>query len=145
MAKELSQDELWKIYELLPEDLKDAIFSMETSDNITLACKLAGIEDERESKVAKLTGRVLLGLMAPDKFQTALQQEVGLNDQEAKKISHQIHRLIFNRVKESLALLYGYEAVQGQTQSLQTESSIKEIRKQPEGPKTIDPYREVPE
>ncbi len=139
MPEQLSKDEFWKIYELLPEDLKDAIFSVETADNIALACKMAGVEDERESKVAKLVGLALLGLIPPDEFPAALKQEAELNAEEAKKVSHQIQRLIFSRVKDSLAILYGKES---QAQIGQLKEGGEEEVQEKTKPSSTDIYRE---
>lgn len=109
MEQEYSKEQLWKIYELLPKDLKEAIFSQETSENIAFACAFAKLERKKFSQVARLTGQVLLGLLPPQDFQEALMKELQIEEEKAKKISHQIKRLIFNPLKESLLLLYEKE------------------------------------
>lgn len=104
--QEYTKDQLWKIYDMLPEELKTAVFAQETADNISFACKMAGINDSRVSGVAKQTGYVLMGLLHPNDFAKNLEIELQLPPETAKKISHQINRLIFNPVKESLAALF---------------------------------------
>lgn len=133
-----SKDQLWKIYEMLPEELKDAIFSEETANNISLACSIAGLEDERVSQVARRTGHVLMGLLPLEEFQEELEKELEIEKSKAKKIAHQITRLVFNPVKESLALLYGEE------KPGRTETATPSVRKvlQKREPEKKDIYRE---
>lgn len=128
---EYSKEQLWKIYELLPDELKTAIFAEETAENISTACNIAGINREKISEVARLTGHVLMGLLPPEEFSETLEKEVGLDSEKAKRVSHQITRLIFNPLKESLARLY--------------EEGFPEVKKEKlaeEKPKKEDIYRE---
>lgn len=106
-----TKEQLWKVYEKLPEDLKEAIFSAETADNIYDICTRNGIEDDKISEIAKLTGRVLMGILPPEDFQETLEKELKLKKDIAKKIAHEINRFIFFPVKESLAALYIMEVV----------------------------------
>ena len=106
MEKEYSQEQLWKLYERLPEELKDIIFSEETANDIGDICTRNGIEAERISEIARLVGQVFLGLIPPGEFQDALEKEVKLSPEKAKKISSGISRFIFSSVKYRLAELY---------------------------------------
>jgi hypothetical protein len=130
---ELSKEELWKIYELLPSELKEVIFSQQTADNISLACNMAGLDDEKVPEVARRTGDVLMGLLAPENFKEALEKELDLEEKQARVIAHQIQRLVFNPVKESLAILYTPE---------KELEEIKEEKIEKEKPKRKDIYRE---
>ena len=84
MQKEYSKEELWKIYDKLPEELKEVIFSEGTSDNIFNICSRNGIADERISKVAKYVGRVLMGLLPPNEFLETLEKELKLEKEISK-------------------------------------------------------------
>lgn len=104
------KEQIWKIYENLPEELKEAIFSEETAESIDNVCQRSGIkETEKISQIAKLTGHVLLGLLLPEEFQQALEKEVGLKSELAKKVSFGIHRFVFFPLRESLSALYQTE------------------------------------
>jgi hypothetical protein len=107
MLKEYSQEEIWKLYEKLPPDLKEAIFSEETGENIWQIGERYGIEDEKISLIARLTGRVLIGLLPPTEFQEVLEKDLSLEEEVAKKVSHEIYRFVFAPVKDSLAEVYG--------------------------------------
>ena len=104
-----TKEQFWKLYEKLPEELKDAIFSEETANNISSVCERNKVEIEKVSEVARYTGRVLLGVLPPDEFQKTLEKKVGFKKEIAKKVAQEINRFILFPVKESLAALYKTE------------------------------------
>jgi len=107
---EYPQEQLWKIYENLPTELKKLIFSNDSAENIANVCQKNGItDDEKMSEIARLTGDVLLGIMPPAEFQKTLEKELKLKPEVAKKIDFGIYRFIFYPVKDSLAALYQTE------------------------------------
>ncbi len=107
MARELSTEEFWEIYELLPEKLQNAVFSHDTSESIMAACSTAGIQDGRERDVARFTGRVLLGLIPPEEFAATLEKEVAdLDSEQADTIATYIDRNVFEPIRSELNILY---------------------------------------
>jgi len=109
MEKEYTKEELWKLYDKLPEELKEAIFSEGTAENIFNICSRNGIEDERISKVALYVGRVLMGLLPPNEFQETLEKELKFEKEVAKGIAREVERFIFYPVKADLEKLYKIE------------------------------------
>lgn len=109
MPKEYSKEEVWKLYEKLPKELKEAIFSKETADRIWEICSRNEIEDERISEIARYTGRVLMGLLPPNELEDTLVKELKLNKETAKKVSQEINRFILYPVKVNLEELYKIE------------------------------------
>jgi len=104
MAEKYTQEQFWKLYEKLPQELRDAIFSEETSKNIWEICERNNIKEI--SKIGKYTGRVLLGILPPDEFQETLEKELKLKKDLAKKVAREINRFIFYPVKTSLEEIY---------------------------------------
>lgn len=110
MVKEYSKEQLWKLYEKLPQELKEAIFSEDTAENISNVCeKNEIVEGEKISEIAKYTGRVLMGILPPDEFQRILEKEVKLKKEQAKMVAREINRFVFYPVKTSLEKLYAVE------------------------------------
>lgn len=107
-AEEYPKEQLWKLYEALPNDLKDAIFSEKTAEAIYNICQRNSLEKET-TLVAKYAGYVLLGLLTPDDFQKALQEDLKLKNGLAKKVALEISRFVFFPVKGSLEALYKIE------------------------------------
>jgi len=141
---EYPKEQVWKIYEQLPDDLKDAVFSEQTAENIGNVCEKNNITDEKQiSQIAKLTGDVILGLLPPQEFKQSLEKEVKLKPEIAKKIDFGIHRFVFFPVKHSLNALYQTEIVMPGVIPTETTVEIKTAGKKVK-PKITksDSYRE---
>ncbi len=109
MTKEYSKEQMWKLYENLPQELKEAIFSEQTAENIGGICDRNEIDGDKISEIARYTGRVLLGILPPDEFQETLEKELKLERGLAKKVGQEIYRIVFYPVKASLEELYKTE------------------------------------
>jgi hypothetical protein len=109
MEKEYTKEELWKIFEKLPDELKESIFSEKTAESIFNICIRNGIEDERISKVAKYVGRVLMGLLPPNEFQETIERELNLEKEVAKSVRREVEMLIFYPVRTHLEEIYKIE------------------------------------
>jgi hypothetical protein len=106
MAKNYTKDQMWILFERLPEELKDAIFAVKTSDEINDACAKNNVEKEKIPAIAKITGNVMLGVLPIDEFQIALEKEIGLKPDIAKNVFQRINRFIFFPVRNELNELY---------------------------------------
>jgi len=107
MPKKYTNKESWKLFEKLPEELQEVIFSVETANNIWNICERNRVDEI--SKVAKYVGNVLLGVLPPDEFQETLEKEMGIEKDLAKKVAQEINRFIFYPVKPLLEELYKTE------------------------------------
>jgi len=130
--KKISQDKLWAIYETLPENLKDIIFSEDTADAIWNICKLHDVD--KISGIAKIVGRVLMGLLPPKILIETLEDELALDEDIAKKVGMEIEHFIFNAVKNELDILY--------EEGENTKEKRTEIEKESARQKKSDTYRE---
>jgi len=104
------REQLWEIYENLPEDLRHAIFAEENSDKIYDICVRNGVnEDNKISEIAKYIGYVMLGVLPPDELEKTIKGELNLEEKIAKQIVWEISRFVFFPIKNSLELLYKIE------------------------------------
>lgn len=148
MPEKFTREELWKLYQKLPQELQEAIFSEETADNIWNICERNEIKEEKMSKVAEYIGQVLLGILPPDEFQKILEKELKLKKEVTKKVFHEIYRFIFAPVKESLVELYKIEITpstkppEAPPATKPPEVSPPEAPPSEEKPKKPDVYRE---
>ncbi len=101
----ISQEQVNKRFQMLPESLQDVLFSVQTADAIRKACILREAE-ERTSIIAELTGRVLLGYLRPELFAQEIQKETGIEELKAQHIAHDIDMEIFSEVRLELKKLY---------------------------------------
>lgn len=106
MAKKYKPEEIEKIMQNLPEELKETFFSLETAETISNTCKTYGIIDERVGKIADSVGQVLMGLSSISEFQETIQKEVDLPPVLAQAIAQEINRFIFYPMKPALEQLY---------------------------------------
>src|SRR3989338_8146600 len=95
-----TSEQFWKLYEKLPQELKNALSSEETGNYIYDICEKNNILEKLE-KIVEYVGRVLTGLLPPEEFQTALEKDLNIKKDAAKEATHEINRFIFFPVKES--------------------------------------------
>ena len=107
MPKEYSQEELWSLYDKIPEELKEALFSDNVATAIHNICERNEIENTL--RLTKLIGFVLLGILPPEKFQMTIHEELNLSVEVSEKVSQEISRFIFYPVKDDLSAIYGKE------------------------------------
>lgn len=104
------KEQLWELYENLPKELQEAVFSAENADKISDICARNGADKENViPEIAKYTGYVLLGVLPPDELNQTLKTELQLDEKTAKQVSWEISRFVFMPVKNSLELLYKME------------------------------------
>jgi hypothetical protein len=109
MPRQYTQEQLEQIYQKLPEELQEALFSLETAENIREVCESYGIGDERVSEIAKYAGHVLMGLILPQEFSGVLETDVKLPKTLADAVARDINRLVFYPVKPALEQLHRME------------------------------------
>lgn len=102
-----SKEELKKIYSTLPEDLKNAMFSVETSDIIQSISKKHNLHIDQMGELAAETGLVLLGLTRPENYIKNLGNRLNIDLKQAREIAMEVNIEIFSKVKESLKKIHG--------------------------------------
>ncbi len=151
MPEKYTKEQLWKLYQKLPEDLKEAMWSEEGTDAIWNACQRNKVDRTVIPQITEYVGYVLLGILPPDEFQKTLEKETGLKKPVAKKVAQEIHRHIFFPVRSFLTELYKVEigaaagkpapAKPGAAQEATVETPAK-AGPAKERPKKPDTYRE---
>lgn len=131
MPKEYPQEQLWKLYENLPERLRELIFSEEIANIIWNICQENKIPDNDVSKISGAAGRVVLGVLPFDKFQETIQAELKIKENIAKKIFLDINRLIFSQIKEDATKIHDDQKDIG-----------TELKEKTKRPPSKDTYRE---
>jgi len=141
MLKEYTREQLQKLYKELPEELQDAIYSEKTADSIYDICERNDIEEK--SIVAKLVGRVFLGLIPPDEFQQILTKELKIGELVAKEVTREITRFIFYPVKPLLEQLHKTEPEESEKTSILKKTLLKRsMEEKPKPSAQKDEYRE---
>ena len=139
--RQYTQEQFEELFDKLPEELQEAIFSVKTSEAVLSACENNGITDKRVSEVAKYTGQVLMGVVLASEFQEVLQKEVGLSKNVAKEIAREINRFVFYPMKPELDQIHDMEAGTAIPKAT-TQKTISE-GKLASAPQKKDIYRET--
>ena len=106
MPTQYSKEDLWKIFEKLPKELKDAVFSQETADTIWDTSERNGLGGEQMHQVGALVGDSLMGLLHPEDLAQTFIEEAGLTPEQATSVARDVNRLIMFPVKTYLYDFY---------------------------------------
>ena len=144
MPQKYTPEQFWKLYEKLPQELKDALFAEETGNNIYEICQRYEIEEILE-EIVDYAGQALVGVLVPEDFQKTLETELKLEAELAKKVAQEINRFIFYPVKPALEELYKIEIAppKGEPESKEPSfAKATEGEEKPAAAKGPDVYRE---
>lgn len=137
MPQKYTSEQFWKLYEKLPQELRNAVSAEETGNNIYDICKRNGVPENLD-ELSEYVGQVLVGVLSPGDFQETLEKEAGLEKEVAKKVAREINRFIFYPVKSSLEELYKIEIAPPAKMKVTPPASEK-----PPAPQREDVYREA--
>lgn len=129
---EYSKEELKELYDQLPEDLQEAVFSKEIGQKVQGICYDNNVIERKDfMEILKNVGYVFLGLLDPEGFKKNLKK---LKIRNIEEIAARINNEVFIELRESLEALYnikiGYE-----------KSKRRPVEKT--GPKKHDKYLEL--
>ncbi len=137
---------LQELYEQLPQELQDAIFSEEAADKLSDICSRNGIKDEDDIwEIAKYTGYVLIGILPPNELAETLKKELKLSDDLSKQVTWEISRFIFLPLENNLEALYKIEIEQSKPKMVIPgggEVPAQSQKEKTEAEKQEDTYRE---
>ena len=97
-----SKDKLGDIFDTLPEEIKEAIFSVDSAEAITSIGQKYSLHIDQTALLGQETGYVLLGITDPMEFAPILASKLGVDKQTAGNIVMDINDKIFVKVKEAL-------------------------------------------
>jgi len=93
----------------LPQDVKDAIFSLDVSERINVVGKRNGLTVEQLGVLGSEIGLVLLGATAVADFTNVLAEKLKISKISAGKLAEHINAEIFSPIRESLKQVHGVE------------------------------------
>lgn len=97
---------LSNIFDELPENIQDAIMSVNSSDAITEISEKYKLHIDQQASLGSETGLVLLGLTDPMEFVNNLSSKLGIDKNIASQIVGEINEKIFVKVKDSLRAIH---------------------------------------
>ena len=130
MLTSYTKEQVAKVREKLPEELQEALFSLETTNAIANACLKQNISNANNIKITEYVGYVLLGLALPQDFEQLLQKDLKIPKKKAQEIAREINRFIFYPVKPALEQLHSTQITAAPRSS--TSKPIPQEAAQPE-------------
>ena len=107
--KEYTIEEIDAIADTLPDDVKDAIFSVSSAKIIGEVGKKYGLHIDQIGLLAEETGNILLGISRPTEFVDNLQTKLKIERVRASEVASEVNEKIFYKVRESMHNLRGAE------------------------------------
>ena len=148
MLKNIKPEEFWRIFKTLPQDIKETLFSTELPENVYQICKRYKIEEKFE-EIMEDIGEVLTGFLNPEDFEKLIFQKLELDEKEKRLFLHEIYRIVFFPVKESLNEIYTLGAPKFKKEGLPPKEKVdfekekKEVYKFLEEKPSIPPKKQT--
>jgi len=101
----LSKDELYEKFNLLPEDIKEAFYSLDTYDVLEKLVEHYRLHIDQMGQLSEQIGFVMLGVTKPDDFLSNVQQKLNIPLNIAGEIVKEINSKIFFPIRTSLEKL----------------------------------------
>ncbi|MBI2038815.1 MAG: hypothetical protein HYT22_00825 [Candidatus Niyogibacteria bacterium] len=101
--------EIQQRFQRLPQELKDAIFSMDTAEAIRMIGKKHRLAVDKIGVLADETGYFMLGFTKPEHFIGKLQRNLGVSEEISKGITEDLNVRIFSKIRASLRRVHTME------------------------------------
>ena len=98
-------------YANLPQDLKDALYSIDFAKTIQTIGTDQGLLIDQTGKLAEEIGFVMLGITHPDKFADAIARKLSIPTDKATAITKEVNEKIFLSIRASLQKIHSGEGI----------------------------------
>jgi len=97
-----TQKDLREIYDSLPEDLRIAIFSPESSDVYNQIQERYALDAHQREELSIQSGLLMMGITEPKEYVLVLAEKLGVPRDKAAFIAQEVNRNILHPVRDSL-------------------------------------------
>lgn len=101
-----TEEQISQMYDNLPEDLKEAVFSVDMNDVVEKIGRGHQLNIDKIGDLANETGMVMLGVTHPNEFIGNLTDRLEVDKEKARAIGGEINEQIFKKVRESLRKIH---------------------------------------
>ena len=115
--KTYTDQQISQMYDNLPEDLKEAIFSVDMSEIVEKIGKENQLNIEQVGNLANETGMVMLGVTHPNEFIANLADRLEVDKEKARVVAGEINDQIFKPVRESIRKIHNIREEEKETVS----------------------------
>lgn len=101
-----SRQQLMSMYRALPQDLKEALYSIDTTQAIQAVSRAYGLHVDQMGELSNAIGQVMLGALHPRDFTKQLKSELGIDEQKASALTREVNLTVFTKIRESLKRIH---------------------------------------
>ncbi|HRY62944.1 MAG TPA: hypothetical protein P5056_04220 [Candidatus Paceibacterota bacterium] len=101
-----TKEQLNNIFENLPSDIQNAIYSVESADAVESIGKKYSLHMDQIAALGRETGRVLLGITDPMDFVNQINEKLGVGKTVSSQLVFEINEKIFVPIKDSLRQIH---------------------------------------
>lgn len=103
---EYTPEQIEKKFESLPEDVKDAISSVETTNIILEIGKENKLQIDEMGELVDETGLVMLGFTKSEDFVSHIKNRLNVSNEIAEKLAREINEKVLLQIRESLKKMH---------------------------------------
>lgn len=107
MSITISKKQILNRWDILPDSLKEAIFSPFNVDLIWSVGAINHLTDDKIFRIEMLAGDILMGFIHPEDFAPEIRKELNINSEMANAIAAEIDRKVFSPLGKDLKSVYG--------------------------------------
>ncbi len=129
MITNITKQQANERYEIIPNVLKEALFSMRNANEVYNICQSHHLPEEKIPMVSRLTGRVIFGFIHFGDLAKEIRLTLNLNSEIANSISREIDRKIFAPIRSELQKVYSpiFETERPVMAEIKKVEKIKEV------------------
>ncbi|MEN9614345.1 MAG: hypothetical protein RLZZ347_652, partial [Candidatus Parcubacteria bacterium] len=101
-----NKNNLQEAYANLPQDLKDALYSIDFAKTIQAIGSKQGLLIDQTGKLAEEIGFVMLGITHPDTFVDTIAEKLAISKDKANIIAEEVNEKIFLSIRASLQKIH---------------------------------------
>lgn len=104
--KEYTEEEITKKYKELPPDVRDAIFSVDSTRIIEDIGKKYKLTVDKMGNLSNEIRVLMLGIAEPKDFMPNISRRLGIDKDIAREITVEVNEKIFSKIRESLKRIH---------------------------------------
>jgi len=123
---EYEYEELKKKYDALPDDIREAMSSVDIAQSVENIGKSHSLHVDQIGQLMDEVSFIMLGLMHPSDFISNIQKSLEIDNQVAQEITKDINEKIFRPIKASLLSIHGVDNKESESGIRNQESTAKQ-------------------
>lgn len=104
--KKIPEEKIYERWDLMSDELKEAIYNPLNIDIIDNVCNLNHLDDKKTLAIKVIVSEILFGFIYAQDFAQEIKNELGVDIRIADNIAFEVNRKIFDQFKNELEKLY---------------------------------------